>query len=159
MGLAGLHSDTARDYDSVVGRYVEGDPIGLAGGSYSTHACSSGNSISSDDPSGRASPGRTGAPTFPTLLPTSRFRGLPKTNEVPFDASITAACNGRSCYTQVHSHIHGQRHTPSRASSQRAVVRPRPQCRRCQPCPARELDSKMSSQRFGQPALLTAADK
>jgi RHS repeat-associated protein len=41
-----------RDYDPAVGRYVESDPIGLAGGSYSTYNYARGNPISLDDPSG-----------------------------------------------------------------------------------------------------------
>lgn len=41
-----------RDYDPAVGRYVESDPIGLAGGSYSTYAYAGGNPVSNSDPDG-----------------------------------------------------------------------------------------------------------
>jgi uncharacterized protein RhaS with RHS repeats len=41
-----------RDYDPAVGRYVESDPIGLAGGSYSPYAYANGNPISNSDPEG-----------------------------------------------------------------------------------------------------------
>jgi uncharacterized protein RhaS with RHS repeats len=41
-----------RDYDPAVGRYVESDPIGLAGGSYSTYAYTGGNPTGSIDPEG-----------------------------------------------------------------------------------------------------------
>lgn len=41
-----------RDYDPAVGRYVESDPIGLDGGSYSTYAYSRLNPLSLSDPTG-----------------------------------------------------------------------------------------------------------
>jgi RHS repeat-associated protein len=36
---------TDRDYDPAVGKYIESDPIGLDGGSYSTYAYADGNPI------------------------------------------------------------------------------------------------------------------
>jgi RHS repeat-associated protein len=42
-----------RDYDPATGRYVESDPIGLAGGSYSTYGYVGGNPLAHKDPSGR----------------------------------------------------------------------------------------------------------
>jgi uncharacterized protein RhaS with RHS repeats len=41
-----------RDYDSAVGRYVESDPIGLAGGGHSTYNYANGNPISGIDRNG-----------------------------------------------------------------------------------------------------------
>lgn len=46
------HSNYFRDYDPATGRYVESDPLGLAGGSYSTYAYANGNSIGNTDPTG-----------------------------------------------------------------------------------------------------------
>jgi RHS repeat-associated protein len=48
----GLNYNYSRDYDPAVGRYVESDPMGLAGGSYSTYAYANANPISQIDPLG-----------------------------------------------------------------------------------------------------------
>jgi len=50
--VGGLIENWNREYDSVTGRYVESDPIGLGGGSYSTYAYANGNPVSIADPSG-----------------------------------------------------------------------------------------------------------
>jgi RHS repeat-associated protein len=66
----GLNYNYFRDYDPAVGRYVESDPIGLRGGSYSTYAYTNGNPINAIDPLGLAPPARTapspGIPAIPT---------------------------------------------------------------------------------------------
>jgi RHS repeat-associated protein len=52
-GQAGLHQNYFRDYDPATGRYPESDPMGLAGGSYSTYVYGNGNPLSRTDPTGR----------------------------------------------------------------------------------------------------------
>jgi RHS repeat-associated protein len=47
-----LNYNYARDYDPSTGRYVEADPIGLAGGSLSMYAYANANPVSVIDPSG-----------------------------------------------------------------------------------------------------------
>jgi RHS repeat-associated protein len=50
----GLYYNYFRDYDPQTGRYIESDPIGLRGGSYSTYAYVGGNPLSYRDPSGKS---------------------------------------------------------------------------------------------------------
>uniref|UniRef100_UPI000F610B44 RHS repeat-associated core domain-containing protein n=1 Tax=Sulfuriferula thiophila TaxID=1781211 RepID=UPI000F610B44 len=50
----GLHYNMARDYDPTTGRYVQSDPIGLAGGSVSTFTYTGGDPVSRVDPRGLA---------------------------------------------------------------------------------------------------------
>jgi len=51
-GETALSYNYYRDYDASVGRYVESDPVGLGGGSYSTYAYALGNPLGFADPSG-----------------------------------------------------------------------------------------------------------
>ena len=48
----GLNQNWNRDYDPIVGRYVESDPIGLSGGNYSTYGYVSAQPTMSVDPLG-----------------------------------------------------------------------------------------------------------
>ena len=52
MAETGLNYNYHRDYDPATGRYVEADPIGLAGGSYSTYVYVVGDPIALIDPFG-----------------------------------------------------------------------------------------------------------
>jgi RHS repeat-associated protein len=50
----GLNQNWNRDYDPLVGKYVESDPIGLGGGSYSTYEYVGSSPINRTDPRGLA---------------------------------------------------------------------------------------------------------
>ena len=54
LSESGLFYNGRRTYDPQTDRYIESDPIGLQGGSYSTYAYAGGNPISSVDPLGLA---------------------------------------------------------------------------------------------------------
>ena len=75
MPETGLNQNWNREYDPLGGgRYIESDPIGLYGGSWSTYAYAGGSPVSSDDPSGLAPPPPFGgrpspAPALPNLIP------------------------------------------------------------------------------------------
>jgi RHS repeat-associated protein len=47
-----LHLNYFRDFDPATGRYVESDPLGLGGGSYSTYVYAGGNPLTHIDPLG-----------------------------------------------------------------------------------------------------------
>lgn len=65
MAEIGLNQNWNRDFDPLTGKYIESDPIGLRGGSFSTYAYALGNPISNVDPTGEAT-----AIPFPTSVPT-----------------------------------------------------------------------------------------
>ena len=67
-GQVGLHDNYFRDYDPATGRYVESDPIGLLGRSYSTYSYAFQNPEWNIDPDGLAPPGVT-APGIPFAVP------------------------------------------------------------------------------------------
>jgi len=52
MAETGLNQNVQRDFDPLTGKYVESDPIGLRGGSYSTYSYVNGNPITWADPNG-----------------------------------------------------------------------------------------------------------
>jgi RHS repeat-associated protein len=61
----GLNQNWSRDYDPLTGKYIESDPIGLKGGSYSPYVYVGGNPVSGTDPLGLAPPGRTAPVPWP----------------------------------------------------------------------------------------------
>jgi len=65
----GLFQNGFRDYSSYTGRYVESDPIGLNGGSWSTYGYVDGNPISLIDPDGLETPSITLLTGSPDLAP------------------------------------------------------------------------------------------
>ena len=74
----GLAQNWNRDYDPVVGRYIESDPIGLAGGSYSPYSYVYDDPVDFMDDDGQL--GRS---------PGTPHRGPP----VPFPSPNTALCS------------------------------------------------------------------
>lgn len=58
---SGLHYNHHRDYDRTIGRYVQSDPIGLAGG-INTYVYVGGNPVSYVDPNGLQADDRSTAP-------------------------------------------------------------------------------------------------
>ena len=73
-----LSFNGARIYDSAIGRYDESDPIGLAGGNFSTYAYVKSDPLTGSDPLGLAGPpDRTAEPTY----------GFPGALDFPLDPS------------------------------------------------------------------------
>jgi uncharacterized protein RhaS with RHS repeats len=52
MAETGLNQNRNRDYDPMVGRYLQGDPIGFEGGSLSLYEYAKANPLTCADPSG-----------------------------------------------------------------------------------------------------------
>jgi RHS repeat-associated protein len=53
-----LNQNYFRDYDPAIGRYIESDPIGLYGGSFSTYGYVGGNPLNYSDPLGLFNPAK-----------------------------------------------------------------------------------------------------
>ena len=73
---SGLSYNAMRDYDPGIGRYVESDPIGLSGGSFSTYQYASSNPLSFIDPKGLAGLRLPGLP-LPIVPPANPGVGSP----------------------------------------------------------------------------------
>jgi RHS repeat-associated protein len=70
-GETGLAYNFFRDYDSDTGRYRESDPVGLAGGSWSTYSYVEGNPVGDTDPLGLMGGGGNHAHRNPPYTPPS----------------------------------------------------------------------------------------
>ena len=57
MAETGLNYNMQRDYDPLIGKYIESDPIGLRGGGYSTYAYAIDDPIAITDITGLAACG------------------------------------------------------------------------------------------------------
>ena len=92
----GLHYNHFRDYDPALGRYIQSDPIGLAGG-VNTYAYVRGNPFSNYDPSGLRCIASVGCWTTPeerALLDSGNYIGY-----------YQAACAGGDAYACFAKHI------------------------------------------------------
>ncbi len=94
--VSGLHYNYYRDYDPASGRYMESDPIGLAGG-VSTYGYVGGNALRNIDPLGLASPGAGIAfphpiawplPNIPAFEIPAWVRGLVRVGSGPVGAVL-----------------------------------------------------------------------
>jgi RHS repeat-associated protein len=104
----GLNQNVQRDFDSLAGRYVESDPIGLSGGSYSTYAYAGLNPISRIDPEGLQIAIPWVDPIVrPLPLPTTVDPAIPVPNagtdvSTPGDPNNCDPCKGLRKQLQLH---------------------------------------------------------
>jgi RHS repeat-associated protein len=90
----GLNYNYLRNYDPTVGRYVESDPIGLNGGSYSTYAYANGNPVSNVDPLGLMGAGGGGSASHPQSVQCEECQG---TDRVTITRSSACGATDYQC--------------------------------------------------------------
>ncbi|NOT15322.1 MAG: hypothetical protein HOP21_07025 [Methylotenera sp.] len=83
----GLSYNYFRDYNPRTGRFIESDPIGLAGGQVSTYTYVNGNPLSFTDEEGLAPSG-----TWETIFHGLHFSPPPPSLKLPSQWSCSAAC-------------------------------------------------------------------
>lgn len=101
-GQAGLHDNYKRHYDPATGRYVESDPIGLAGGSYSPYAYVYGDPIDFMDDDGLLgrAPGTAAVGRIPIGFPNtaqcSYYDGVARRSGCKYHAFAGDVCRGKN---------------------------------------------------------------
>jgi RHS repeat-associated protein len=103
----GLNQNWNRDYDPVVGRYVEADPIGLEGGSLSTYTYGQDNPLEFFDPSGLAFCWFSYASGRLLCIPDNPPEGNPITVDIPAASGNNGdgmQCKNNGKCAPIHNH-------------------------------------------------------
>ncbi len=97
---SGLYYNYFRDYDPQTGRYIESDPIGLNGGSFSTYAYASNNPVMTTDRKGLQSivPPEPPKPSASSPLPTiaGPLGAIPKFPDTSNPGKCTGECTEKA---------------------------------------------------------------
>jgi RHS repeat-associated protein len=130
MAETGLNQNWNRDYDPVVGRYVESDPIGVKGG-VNTYAYVRSNPLSSPDPWGLCDISMRCGTVFRLGLPVGTHCGVIAPNGVEFGLSGGDESGGTSGTAHPYTHAPG---SPSAGQTDFKVTCPCKSCNDVQGC-------------------------